>query len=285
MAEDSKPEKETAGSPKNIPERRSRGVSRGRRGRGGRPQHGPRTTGKAETPAEAGVEATTATAASAPEMEAMRPTSSDPDVGFAAPHDPEQESARTSAREEMEAEEPEIEGDTESEPEPQNLEESADRDRGEFREQAPRAQSGQNAPPMEQSTTERPASTPAGQQQQQFRQQHPQRQHQEQRQHGDRPRHFRDRPRQGSPAYQPPQPLPPPHQPATPATIQKAIEDVNRMIETLKETLDDMEEVLETLELAERQKTADEREVETLRRSLRHVQKPRETPVAGQPRH
>ena len=37
-----------------------------------------------------------------------------------------------------------------------------------------------------------------------------------------------------------------------------------------------MEEVLEILEVAERQKDADEREIESLRRALRQVQRPRE---------
>jgi prefoldin subunit 5 len=58
--------------------------------------------------------------------------------------------------------------------------------------------------------------------------------------------------------------------------IQQAIEEVNQIIDTLRRTLDDMEEVLETLELAERQKTADEQEIETLRRSLRHLHRPKE---------
>lgn len=40
--------------------------------------------------------------------------------------------------------------------------------------------------------------------------------------------------------------------------------------------MDEMEEVLETLELAERQKNADEQEIETLRRSLRQLHGPRE---------
>jgi hypothetical protein len=58
--------------------------------------------------------------------------------------------------------------------------------------------------------------------------------------------------------------------------VQEAIEEVNRIIQTLRATLDDMEEVLETLELAERQKIADEQEIENLRRGLRHMQRPRE---------
>jgi hypothetical protein len=37
-----------------------------------------------------------------------------------------------------------------------------------------------------------------------------------------------------------------------------------------------MEEVLETLELAERQKNADEQEIESLRRGLRQLHRPRE---------
>jgi len=41
-----------------------------------------------------------------------------------------------------------------------------------------------------------------------------------------------------------------------------------------------MEDVLETLELAERQKIADEHEIETLLRSLRQLQRPRD---GGQP--
>jgi predicted RNase H-like nuclease (RuvC/YqgF family) len=66
--------------------------------------------------------------------------------------------------------------------------------------------------------------------------------------------------------------------------VHEAIEAVNHIIETLRATLDDMEEVLETLELAERQKNADEQEIETLRRSLRQLHRPRES---GQhpPRH
>jgi predicted RNase H-like nuclease (RuvC/YqgF family) len=58
--------------------------------------------------------------------------------------------------------------------------------------------------------------------------------------------------------------------------VQEAIEEVNHIIETLRGTLNDMEDVLETLELAERQKTADEQEIETLRRGLRHLYRPPE---------
>ena len=68
--------------------------------------------------------------------------------------------------------------------------------------------------------------------------------------------------------------------PQTPMAVQQAIEEVNQIIETLRGTLDDMDAVLETLELAERQKNADEQEIETLRRGLRQFHRPRE---GGQP--
>ncbi|HVV02376.1 MAG TPA: hypothetical protein VHH88_13495 [Verrucomicrobiae bacterium] len=76
---------------------------------------------------------------------------------------------------------------------------------------------------------------------------------------------------------EPYRPTPSPNrQPASEQAVQKAIEQVNDIIETLRDTLDEMEGVLETLELAERQKNADEHEIETLRRSLKHLQRPRE---------
>jgi hypothetical protein len=65
--------------------------------------------------------------------------------------------------------------------------------------------------------------------------------------------------------------------PAAPRSVQEAIGDVNEIIETLKTTLEDMEELLETLELAERQKDVDEQEIESLRRSLRQLNRPRES--------
>jgi predicted RNase H-like nuclease (RuvC/YqgF family) len=61
-----------------------------------------------------------------------------------------------------------------------------------------------------------------------------------------------------------------PQQPA----ISQAIDEVSQIIEALKRVLDQMEDVLELAELAERQKTADEQEIESLRRSLRQLQRP-----------
>jgi len=59
-------------------------------------------------------------------------------------------------------------------------------------------------------------------------------------------------------------------------TVQMAIEEVNQIINTLQDTLEDMEEVRQMLEVFERQANADEREIESLRRALRHLQRPRE---------
>lgn len=44
---------------------------------------------------------------------------------------------------------------------------------------------------------------------------------------------------------------------------------------SLEQVLEQMEEVRELVELAERQKTADEGEIESLRRALRRIQQPR----------
>jgi hypothetical protein len=60
------------------------------------------------------------------------------------------------------------------------------------------------------------------------------------------------------------------------SALQKALEEVNQIVVTLRGALDDMEEVFETLEVAERQKNVDEEEIETLRRALRGLKRPRE---------
>ena len=59
------------------------------------------------------------------------------------------------------------------------------------------------------------------------------------------------------------------------SAISRAIEEVTQIAESLKQTLDQMEEVLELVELAERQKLADEREIESLRQTLRKIHQPR----------
>jgi hypothetical protein len=82
-----------------------------------------------------------------------------------------------------------------------------------------------------------------------------------------------------------PDSLAPPVQPSQPASltsIEKAIEEVNAVVDTLRHALDEMEEVLEVLELFERQKNADEREIESLRRAVRQMHRPRD---AGHQQH
>lgn len=59
------------------------------------------------------------------------------------------------------------------------------------------------------------------------------------------------------------------------SAIHQAIDEVMQIVESLKGALDKMEEVLELVEVAERQKLADEREIESLRRALRQLQRPR----------
>ena len=73
-----------------------------------------------------------------------------------------------------------------------------------------------------------------------------------------------------------PTPVPPPRHHSTPKSsgIGKAIEEVTEIIEELKHVLDEMEGVLETLEVAERQKTDDERDIESLQRALRQLRRP-----------
>ena len=57
--------------------------------------------------------------------------------------------------------------------------------------------------------------------------------------------------------------------------ISRATAEVMEIIESLKQALDQMDEVLELVEVAERQKVADEREMESLRRALRRIHQPR----------
>ena len=60
------------------------------------------------------------------------------------------------------------------------------------------------------------------------------------------------------------------------SAVSRAVEEVTRIVESLRQTLAQMEDVLELVELAERQKLADEREIDSLRRALRKIQAPRE---------
>ena len=55
------------------------------------------------------------------------------------------------------------------------------------------------------------------------------------------------------------------------SAISQALDEVMQIIEALKGAVDQMEDVLELVELAERQKLADEREIDSLRRALRQI--------------
>ena len=95
------------------------------------------------------------------------------------------------------------------------------------------------------------------------------------------PRHERGRERER-------QPEPPPRRkewirprdfrPAAPSAIAAAVEHATFIAEQLKELHDQMDEILELVEVAERQKIADERELEDLRRALRRSQPSRPPP-------
>lgn len=60
------------------------------------------------------------------------------------------------------------------------------------------------------------------------------------------------------------------------SAIRQAVEQINEIVVSLQQLLDQMEEVLELTELADRQKNTDEREIESLRRALRQIQRPRQ---------
>jgi len=91
------------------------------------------------------------------------------------------------------------------------------------------------------------------------------------------PRRVEQIPQPGPPADAPVDaPALPEQKTATPSSaISQAIEEVTQIVEALKQTLDQMEEVLELVEVAERQKLADEREIESLRQALRRIHQPR----------
>ncbi len=59
------------------------------------------------------------------------------------------------------------------------------------------------------------------------------------------------------------------------SAIGRAIEEVRQIVQSLEQALDQMEEIEELVELADRQKSADEREIESLRRAMRRIHQPR----------
>jgi hypothetical protein len=58
------------------------------------------------------------------------------------------------------------------------------------------------------------------------------------------------------------------------SAISQTVEEVRQIVESLEQALEQMEEVLKLVEVAERQKFADEHELESLRRALHKLQPP-----------
>ncbi len=88
-----------------------------------------------------------------------------------------------------------------------------------------------------------------------------------------RPEHRRPPPPQPKPWTKPAD-----FRPAEISAISQAVAHATEIAESLKHTIDQLDEILELVELAERQKLADEREIEELRRALRRIQPPRHQP-------
>src|ERR1035437_3161200 len=59
------------------------------------------------------------------------------------------------------------------------------------------------------------------------------------------------------------------------SAVSQAVELATQIAESLKQVTDQLDEILELVELAERQKLADEREIDQLRLALRRIQPPR----------
>jgi hypothetical protein len=71
--------------------------------------------------------------------------------------------------------------------------------------------------------------------------------------------------------------------PAETSAVSQAVAHATEIAESLKQMIDQLDEVLELVEVAERQKLADEREIDELRRALRRIQPPRREPPPFRP--
>jgi hypothetical protein len=101
----------------------------------------------------------------------------------------------------------------------------------------------------------------------------------------DRPERAERHERQPAPEQRAPRPRYPDFRPADASAISQAVEHATEIAEGLKKMIDHLDEVLELVEVAERQKLADEREIDELRRALRRIQPPRQPQTFRQPRH
>jgi len=92
----------------------------------------------------------------------------------------------------------------------------------------------------------------------------------------ERPERFerRNEPRPAKPVYVKPADF----RPAETSAIHEAVAHATEIAMSLKQMIDQFDEILELVEVAERQKLADEREIDELRRALRRIQPPRQQP-------
>jgi hypothetical protein len=97
----------------------------------------------------------------------------------------------------------------------------------------------------------------------------------ERRERPQQPREYREPPRRPEPARPQQFSRPADFRPADASAIHQAVLHATEIAESLKHTIDQLDEILELVELAERQKLADERELDELRRALRRIQVPR----------
>ena len=98
----------------------------------------------------------------------------------------------------------------------------------------------------------------------------------------ERPERFERPP---APEQRAPRPRYPDFRPADASAISQAVEHATEIADGLKKMIDHLDEVLELVEVAERQKLADEREIDELRRALRRIQPPRQPQTFRPPRH
>ena len=82
--------------------------------------------------------------------------------------------------------------------------------------------------------------------------------------------------RRSDPPHSKPWVKPADFRPAETSAISQAVTHATEIAESLKHTIDQLDEILELVEVAERQKLADEREIDDLRRALRRIQPPRQ---------
>jgi hypothetical protein len=140
----------------------------------------------------------------------------------------------------------------------------------------PEEMSHSHSEPISEAAPERPVEMPPVQEPERERERRPERPERQE--------------RPARPEYRRPEPKPwvkpADFRPAETSAISQAVAHATEIAESLKHTIDQLDEILELVELAERQKLADEREIDELRRALRRIQPPRFQQQAPRgPRH